>query len=212
MQSSIVARERQRPVAIATAYSPNRLHRLLFFPIHSNSFARPEIRKVSPLRNNQSVRYSVGMVSRHILAVVQSDLQLICSLRRVLDENGFPSLTVARNSEEAILYLRGIGIYQNRSRYPLPALVVLDSQNPDAVDLEVLAWLRERSAFCEVPVIFLCTESHSFVHIACALDPASFIVERGNCDDLLDALRNLLGPQTFISPESLIASRKAVRG
>src|SRR5688572_33446614 len=111
------------------------------------------------------------MISRHILAAVQSDLQLICSLRRVLEENGFPSLTVARNSQEAILYLRGIGIYQNRVRYPVPSVVILDSLNPDGVDLEVLAWLRERTAFMAVPVIFLCAESHAARHVACALDP-----------------------------------------
>src|SRR5688572_32387508 len=98
------------------------------------------------------------MISRHILAAVQSDLQLICALRRVLEENGFSSLTVARNSQEAILYLRGIGIYQNRIRYPLPAVVILDSQNPEGVDLEVLAWMRERTAFDALPVIFLCAE------------------------------------------------------
>src|SRR5690349_7030996 len=133
------------------------------------------------------------MMSRHIVAVVQSDLQLICSLRRVLEENGFPSLTIARNGQEAILYLRGVGIYQNRNRYPLPSVVVLDSQNPDSADLEVLAWLRERSAFSTTPVVFLCAEPHSLVHVACALDPASYIVDRENFEDLLDALRNLIG-------------------
>ena len=139
------------------------------------------------------------MASRHILAVVQSDLQLIGSLRRRLEENGFPSLTVARNSQEAILYLRGIGIYQDRMRYPLPSVVILDSQNPDGVDLEVLGWMRERQGgpFETLPVIFLSAESHSFVHVACALDPAAFFVDRANLGDLLDALHTLLGSESL---------------
>lgn len=137
------------------------------------------------------------MASRHILAVVQRDLQLICALRSVLEENGFLSLTVARNSEEAILYMRGVGIYQDRSRHPLPSVAILDSQNPESVDLEVLAWMRERHAFSALPVIFLCEESHSSAHVGCALDPASFIVDRANFEDLLDALRNLIGPQSI---------------
>ena len=137
------------------------------------------------------------MISPHILAVVQSDLQLICSLRRVLEENGFPSLTIARNSQEAILYLRGVGIYQNRVRYPVPSLVILDSQNPEGVDLDVLSWVREENAFSAIPIVFLCTESHSAEHMACALDPESYIVERGNFRDLIYTLRNLLGMQAF---------------
>jgi CheY-like chemotaxis protein len=147
------------------------------------------------------------MTSRHILAVVQSDLQLICSLRRVLEENGFPSVTVARNSQEAILYLRGVGIYQNRSRYPLPSVVVLDSENPDGADLEVLGWLRERVFFSTIPVIFLCAESHSSVHVACALDPASFIVDRANLDDLIEALRNVETAHYFSAIEAFNSFR-----
>jgi DNA-binding response OmpR family regulator len=139
----------------------------------------------------------MAMISPHILAVVQSDLQLICSLRRVLEENGFPSLTIARNSQEAILYLRGIGIYQNRVRYPVPGVVILDSQNPEGVDLDVLAWLREGNSFSAIPLIFLCAESHSADHMACALDPESYIVDRANSRDLIYTLRNLLRVQTF---------------
>jgi DNA-binding response OmpR family regulator len=137
------------------------------------------------------------MISPHILAVVQSDLQLIGSLRRILPDNGFPSLTIARNSQEAILYLRGVGIYQNRVRYPVPSAIILDSQNPEGVDLDVLAWLRERSAFMATPVIFLCAESHSATHVVCALDPDSYLVDRANFDELIYTLRTLLGAQSF---------------
>ena len=133
------------------------------------------------------------MIPAHILAVVQSDLQLISSLRRVLEESGFPSLTVARNSEEAILYLRGVGIYQNRIRYPVPSAVILDSQSPEGVDLEVLARLRERNAFTALPVIFLCAESHLAKNVACALDSDSYFVDRENFGELLYTLRSLLG-------------------
>jgi CheY-like chemotaxis protein len=129
------------------------------------------------------------IATHHILAIVQSDLQLICSLRGVLEQNGYPQVAVARNSQEAILYLRGIGVYANRLRFPLPSVIILDSQNPDSVDLEVLGWIRERPHFANLPVIILCAEKHAPTHATCALDPASFLVERGNDIDLLDALR-----------------------
>jgi len=126
--------------------------------------------------------------ANHILAIVQSDLQLICTLRGTLEQNGYPNVSVARNSQEAILYLRGVGVYENRVRFPLPSVIVLDSQNPDSVDLEVLGWIRERHPFWNLPVIILCAEKHAPVHATCVLDASSFFVERGNQVDLLDAL------------------------
>ena len=150
------------------------------------------------MRNRLCRSYLMRMViPQHILAVVQSDLQLISSLRRFLEVNGFPSLTVARNSEEAILYLRGVGIYQDRFRYPLPSIVILDSLNPEGADLEVLGWLREHPRYAELPVIILCAERHSPVHVACMLDPGCFIVDRGSFGDLLDAMRAVTSGETF---------------
>ena len=129
------------------------------------------------------------MAPQHILAVVQSDLQLISSLRSFLEGNNYQA-TMARNSQEAILYLRGVGIYSDRSRYPFPSLLILDSLNPDGSDLEVLGWVRERSGFGSFPILILCAEKHSPLHVTCMLDPASFIVDRANFNDLLDAMRN----------------------
>jgi CheY-like chemotaxis protein len=127
------------------------------------------------------------MAPQHILAVVQSDLQLISSLRSFLEGNNYQA-TMARNSQEAILYLRGVGIYANRLRYPQPSILILDSMNPSGADLEVLAWVRSAPEFAEMPVLILCTERHSPDHITCLLDPNSFVVDRGNFPDLLDAL------------------------
>ena len=125
---------------------------------------------------------------QHILAVVQSDLQLISSLRSFLEGNNYQA-TMARNSQEAILYLRGVGIYANRLRYPQPSILILDSLNPSGGDLEVLGWVRNESEFAEMPVLILCTERHSPAHVTCMLDSNCFVVDRGNFEDLLDALR-----------------------
>lgn len=130
-------------------------------------------------------------VLHHILAVVQSDLPLICSLRRTLELNGYFSFSAARNSQEAILYLRGVGIYQDRFHYPLPTVMVLDSHNPDSIDLDVLAWLRENPGLRDLPVIILCSEKHAPVHCSCMLDSGCFLVDRSDFSDLLDALHTL---------------------
>lgn len=96
------------------------------------------------------------MDGRNILAVTQSDLQFICQLRSELARGGFDSLNIARNSDEALLYLRGVGIYSNRRAYPAPDALILDCGNVDASDLEVLSWVRSQPVFSELPVILLC--------------------------------------------------------
>jgi CheY-like chemotaxis protein len=127
----------------------------------------------------------------HILAIVQSDLPLICTLRRTLESHGYPGFSVARNSQEAILYLRGIGIYQDRYRYPLPTVIVLDSHNPDCIDLDVLAWIRDHPVFAELPLLILCSGTDASHQVSCMLDSGSFLVDRNNLSELFDALRTI---------------------
>jgi DNA-binding response OmpR family regulator len=131
------------------------------------------------------------MGRQRILAVVQTDLQLICSMRSALEESGLGSLSIARNSQEAILYLRGVGIYADRRRYPLPGIVLLDCTNADGGDLEVLGWMRERAEFQSMPVIMLCTEEHRHVHVTCALDAACLIADRRDLLEIAEAVESL---------------------
>lgn len=132
------------------------------------------------------------MDSQYILAVVQSDLQFIWCVRSELEANHFRHLNVARNGQEAILYLRGVGVYGDRRRYPIPSLLILDCTNPDGADLEVLAWVREQPEFRYLPVILLCPEEHNGTyHVACALDDSCLLVNREDIADLIDAVRTV---------------------
>ena len=134
------------------------------------------------------------MGRQHVLAVVQADLQLICSLRDLLEGNEQNALSIARNSEEAILYLRGVGVYGDRARYPLPSAVLLDCASPTGEDLEVLSWMREHARFRDLPVVMLCPEEqhHSF---SCALDEASIMCDRDNRLEARELLGSLAAPR-----------------
>lgn len=123
-----------------------------------------------------------------ILAVVQADLQLICAMRDTLEETGRARLAIARNSQEAILYLRGVGIYGDRWRHPLPDVVLLDCENPNSADLEVLAWMRESESFRKTPVVLLSLEEHRPLRVSCMLDPSCLIADRQNLEEVIDAL------------------------
>jgi CheY-like chemotaxis protein len=118
-----------------------------------------------------------------IVAVVEQDLQLIFRLQELCSDYGL-KLIVARSPEEATLYLRGVGIYANRMRYPLPGLIVLDTESSGAGDLAMLAWLREHPQFRSIPVGLLALEPPHKVHVACAIDPDCFIIDRNSLWEL----------------------------
>jgi CheY-like chemotaxis protein len=62
-------------------------------------------------------------------------------------------LKIARYGNEAILYLKGVGIYGNRATYPLPQVILLDLDLPDGSPLAVLGWIRQRTELVGAPVL-----------------------------------------------------------
>lgn len=49
--------------------------------------------------------------------------------------------------DEVINYLSGNGIYTNRAEYPIPELLLLDGNMPEANAMEILQWLKEHPVF-----------------------------------------------------------------
>jgi len=57
--------------------------------------------------------------------------------------------------EDLIAYLQGEGLYQDRSRYPYPALVLLDLNMPKMDGFEVLQWLKGHPEHAAIPIVVL---------------------------------------------------------
>lgn len=62
---------------------------------------------------------------------------------------------VARDGEEASDYLFGEGVYADRTRYPLPFMVLLDLKLPFMSGLELLEALRANPALADLCVVVL---------------------------------------------------------
>jgi hypothetical protein len=132
-----------------------------------------------------------------VLAVVEQDLQLIERLRRFVATNTCCLVKIARSSQEAILYLRGVGVYADRAEYPLPDLIVLDPESETGADLEVLSWLRTNEEFARMTVIILSGRTTPVMRLPYVVDEFCFIINRDSFDGLVDtiyrsAMRNSL--------------------
>lgn len=72
------------------------------------------------------------------------------------------TLPPIRDGQEAVHYLSGEGEYGDRSRHPLPSLVVLDVGLPRKSGLEVLEWMRSRPELARLPVFVLTSAMQHF--------------------------------------------------
>ena len=98
---------------------------------------------------------------------------------------------------EARSYLTGESPYEDRHRYPLPSLIVLDLGLPDSTGFEsgfeVLAWLTEREEVSSIPVIvFTASEDPEHVRSAYALGVRRFVQKVDNYGNLAKAVKEEL--------------------
>lgn len=102
------------------------------------------------------------------------------------------SLRIVPNGKKAIEYLAGEGVYANREKFPLPAILILDIKMPILTGLEVLAWVRARPEFARLPVVMFTSSNqdrdldYSRTHGANA-----YLIKPSNADDLASLIRQL---------------------
>jgi len=98
------------------------------------------------------------------------------------------------------LYLRGVGVYSDRTHFPLPSIVLLDSENEEASDLKVLSWIRDSSVFKNVVVGVLAHGPSQAIHYLCALDPVCFLVSRSDLSEVQDLIDRVAGRSSRLEP------------
>ena len=65
------------------------------------------------------------------------------------------NILVVRNGQEALDYLYGRGIYQDRKNYPMPRLMLLDINMPKKGGFETLEEMKKDDHLRLIPVIML---------------------------------------------------------
>ena len=101
-------------------------------------------------------------------------------------------LRVARYGNEAILYLKGVGIYGDRVHYPLPSLVIIDLTIPDGSGMAVLGWIRRQPEFNDIPVLILVDPAQGrFVQEAFDRGANAYFLKRDDLRGLAEVIKSL---------------------
>ena len=113
-----------------------------------------------------------------------ADVRLIQRAFRKIE----PNLPIIRltNGDDAVSYLMGDTPYENRTAYPIPAVILLDIKLPRRSGFEVLEWVRrQRSNLRRLPVIMLTSSRHSAdINRAYDLGANSYLAKPENASDL----------------------------
>lgn len=101
-------------------------------------------------------------------------------------------LQFVHNGEEAIAYLKGEGAYSDRSKFPLPVVMLLDVKMPRMNGFDVLTWVRAQPVLKRLSIIIL-TASLRIEDVERAFDLGanSFLVKPGKMNELITMMLRL---------------------
>lgn len=93
---------------------------------------------------------------------------------------------------QAIDYLAGNTPYEDRSRFPLPVLMLLDLKLPKKSGFEVIQWVRSQAVIRRLPIIVLTSSSQSpDINRAYELGANSYLVKPVGSDALVDLIKSV---------------------
>jgi CheY-like chemotaxis protein len=124
----------------------------------------------------------------YLIAEDDSDTQLL--IQRAFKQADLSApLYFADDGEQAIEYLAGRGQFSDRSRYPLPAILLFDLKMPFKDGFDVLRWIRAHPSFRKLVVIMFSGSSlERDVEQAFDLGVNSFVMKPVSFSELLQVI------------------------
>ena len=145
----------------------------------------------SILTNSEMIRYRAE-ASASILIVEDSDEDkyfLVWALKTL--DLKYP-IHVVSNGEEAISYLSANPPFEDRARFPIPHLMVLDLSMPKVDGFEVLKWINTQPSLDGLnAVVFSGSNRESDIEKAKRLGAKDYIVKPADTLALVGVVREL---------------------
>ncbi|SRR6266446_9189940 len=125
------------------------------------------------------------------ILLVEDDENDVFFLKYAFEAAGIANpVQVVEDGQQAIDYLAGNGIYQDRARHPFPCLVLLDLKLPVRMGLDVLRWIRKQPALQSLLVIVLSSSADARdVEESYRLGARSFLVKPLTVNQRLELAR-----------------------
>lgn len=115
---------------------------------------------------------------RVILLVEDEEINVLMFRKAMQKVAANYPVMVVQNGLEALAYFQGTGKFGDRQEFPLPDLVLLDSQLPYVRGLDVLKWIRAQPELRSIVVIMLTTCEHpENIRKAYALGANAYLVK-----------------------------------
>jgi DNA-binding response OmpR family regulator len=129
------------------------------------------------------------MAQRAPILVADDDDNDIFFLRRALAKAGLSiEIVVAHDGQEVMDYLSG----QDRDRFPLPRLLLLDLKMPRLDGFDVLAWRQRHPEFSALPVVVLSSSAHEADRQrACQLGADDYFIKPSDFQKLVVMIKEL---------------------
>jgi DNA-binding response OmpR family regulator len=129
-------------------------------------------------------------ITTQTILLVEDDENDVAFVTRALKKAGIANgLKVAEDGQQAIDYISGKGEFADRTRYPMPALVLLDLKLPRVLGMDVLKWIRQQPELHLMLIIVLTSsQQRTDVSQACALGANSYLVKPSDPFDLTEMM------------------------
>ena len=142
-----------------------------------------------------------------IILYAEDEADDVFFLERALKLAALPhTLSAVPDGEQAIEYLAGEGAFTDRTRNPLPNLILLDINMPKQSGLDVLAWLRSQPHLKSLPALIFTSSSRAEdKEKARQLGADDYLLKPSNPRDLVELVRSL--HEHWLSPPAMASTR-----
>jgi CheY-like chemotaxis protein len=136
------------------------------------------------------------------ILIVDDTLDDVLSFRRAFTRTGVTNpIHWVKSGREAVQYLRGDTPFENRMKSPIPSVILLDLEMPDANGWAVLRWIRNRFPSGALLVVVLTRlEELRQIHRAYSMGANSFLTKPGNAEELQELIRIFQGYWLLANP------------